>query len=67
MLRQWMYTGIILFLFLVLVFGVPLFPEVMAVEIMGPLNLGMLTFLVLHILTPSLAFLYLKQTRGEES
>ena len=67
MQRQWMYTGIILFLFLVLVFGVPLFPEVMAVEIMGPLNLGMLTFLVLHIFTPSLAFLYLKQTRGEES
>ena len=67
MQRQWMYTGIILFLFLVLLFGVPLFPEVKAVEIVGPLNLGMLTFLVLHILTLSLAFLYLKQTRGDES
>ncbi len=65
MQRQWIYTGIILFLFLVLVFGVPLFPEVMAIGIMGPMNLGMLTFLGLHILTPALAFLYLKQTRGE--
>ena len=65
MQRQWIYTGIIFFLFLVLVFGVPLFPELMAVEIIGPMNLGMLTFLGLHILTPALAFSYLKQIQGE--
>lgn len=65
MQRQWIYTGIIFFLFLVLVFGVPLFPELMAVEIIGPMNLGMLTFLLLHILTPALAFSYLKQLQGE--
>jgi hypothetical protein len=65
MQRQWIYTGIILFLFLVLVFGVPLFPEFMAIGIAGPMNLGMLVFLLLHVLTPVLAFRYLKQSQGE--
>ncbi|MDD9890459.1 MAG: hypothetical protein OXU66_01855 [Gammaproteobacteria bacterium] len=65
MQRQWFYTGIILFLFLVLVFGVPLFPELMAIGIAGPMNLGMLIFLLLHVLTPLLAFRYLKQTQGK--
>jgi len=65
MRRQWIYTAIILFLFLLLVFGVPLFPEFMATDIFGPMNIGMLIFLLLHILTPVLAFLYLKQTQGE--
>ena len=65
MQRQWFYTGIILFLFLVLIFGVPLFPELMAIGIAGPMNLGMLIFLLLHVLTPLLAFRYLKQTQGK--
>jgi len=65
MLRQWLYTGIILVLFLVLVFGVPLFPEFMAIDIAGPMNFGMLIFLLLHMLTPTLAFIYLKQVHGE--
>lgn len=65
MQRQWIYTGIILFLFLTLVFGIPLFPELMATTIAEPMNLGMLIFLLLHILTPVLAFRYLKQTQGE--
>ena len=65
MQRQWVYTGIILFLFLVLVFGVPLFPDFMAIDIFGPMNLGMLVFLVLHLLTPILAFRYLKQSQGD--
>ena len=31
----------------------------MAIEILGPLNLGMSVFLLLHIVTPLLAFRYL--------
>jgi uncharacterized membrane protein (DUF485 family) len=65
MQRQWFYTGIVLFLFFVLVLGVPLFPEFFATGIFGPMNLGMLLFLVLHLLTPLLAFRYLKQRQGE--
>ncbi|NKB35029.1 MAG: DUF485 domain-containing protein [Pseudomonadales bacterium] len=65
MQRQWLYTGIILLLFLVLVFGIPLFPEFMAIDVAGPMNLGMLIFLLLHVLTPVLAFRYLKQIQGE--
>ena len=47
-------------------FGVPLFPEFMATDIVGPMNIGMLIFLLLHILTPLLAFRYLKQLQGEK-
>lgn len=65
MQRQWIYTGIILFLFFVLVFGVPLYPEIMAIGILGPMNLGMFVFLLLHVLTPVLAFRYLQQSQGE--
>ena len=54
MQRQWLYTGIALFLFFVLVLGVPLFPEFLATGIAGPMNLGMLLFLILHVLTPIL-------------
>jgi len=49
----------------VLVFGVPLFPGFMAIGVAGPMNLGMLIFLILHVLTPLLAFRYLKQSQGE--
>ena len=66
MQRQWISTGAILFLFFLLVIGVPLFPEFMATDIAGPMNLGMLIFLLLHILTPLLAFRYLKQLQGEK-
>ena len=64
MQRQWIYTGIILFLFLVLVFGVPLFPEFMAIGIVDPMNLGMLIFFLFHMLAPALAFHYLTKTQG---
>ena len=66
MQRQWIYTGANLFLIFLLVFGVPLFPEFMATDIVGPMNIGMLIFLLLHILTPLLAFRYLKQLQGEK-
>lgn len=65
MQRQWIYTGIVLFLFIILVLGVPLFPEFLATSIAGPMNLGMLLFLTLHVLTPVLAFRYLKHRQGE--
>jgi len=65
MQRQWLYTSIILILFLLLVFGIPLFPDLMATVVSGPMNLGMLIFLLLHVLTPVLAFRYLKQSQGE--
>ena len=67
MQRQLLYTGIILFLFLILVLGIPLFPSFMAKNIISPMNLGMLIFLILHILTPLLAYRYLKQVQGEQN
>ena len=66
MQRQWLYTGVILSLFLMLVLGRPFFPNFMAIEILGPLNLGMSVFLILHIVTPLLAFRYLRIIKEEE-
>ncbi len=66
MQRQWLYTGVILSLFLMLVLGIPFFPKVMAIEILGPLNLGMSVFLLLHIVTPLLAFRYLRIIKEEK-
>ena len=66
MQRQWLYTGVILSLFLMLVLGIPFFPNLMAIEILGPLNLGMSVFLILHIVTPLLAFRYLRIIKEEE-
>ena len=64
--RKWVYTAIILFLFFVLVLSIPLLPNFMAIEVLGSMNLGMSVFLLLHILTPVLAFRYLKKTREEK-
>ena len=66
MQRQWLYTGVILSLFSMLVLGIPFFPNFMAIEILGPLNLGMSVFLLLHIVTPLLAFRYLRIIKEEE-
>ena len=66
MQRKWVYTGIIIFLLSILVLGIPLFPKFMAIEILGPLNLGMSVFLLLHILTPVLAFRHLQKLREEK-
>ena len=63
MQKNFLYTGIILFLFALLVLGIPLFPDLMATHILGSTNLGMATFLLLNIVTPILAFKYLKQAR----
>ena len=66
MQRQWLYTGVILSLFLMLVLGIPFFPKFMAIEILGPLNLGMSVFLLLHIVTPLHAFRYLRIIKEEK-
>lgn len=58
---KWLYALVVLLLFIVLVLGVPLFPEFMAVRIAGWMNLGMLLYLALQVLGPLLAFIYLKQ------
>ena len=63
MQKQLLYTGTILFLFALLVLGAPLFPGLMATNILGSINFGMATFLLLNIVTPILAFKYLKQIR----
>ncbi len=63
MQKKLLYTGTILFLFALLVVGIPLFPDLMATNIFGSINFGMATFLLLNIVTPVLAFKYLKQTR----
>jgi uncharacterized membrane protein (DUF485 family) len=63
MQKQLLYTGAILFLFALLVLGIPLFPDFMATNIFGSINFGMATFLLLNIITPIFAFKYLKQIR----
>lgn len=65
MQKQWLYTGLILTLFMIQVLGIPLFPDILAVEIIGQMNLGMLLFLMLHVLTPLLAFEYLRHKKTE--
>ena len=47
------------------VLGIPLFPDILAVEIIDQMNLGMLLFLMLHVLTPLLAFEHLRQKKTE--
>ena len=54
------------FTFLDVGIGHTLFPKFMAIEILGPLNLGMSVFLLLHIVTPLLAFRYLRIIKEEK-
>ena len=61
--QSWIYASIVLLLFALLVVGIPLFPDILAVPVQGGFNLGALIFLVLHLAAPGLAFLYLKQRR----
>ena len=61
MQKPWLYTALILTLFMIQVLGIPLFPGILAIEIIGHMNLGMLLFLLLHVLTPLLAFEYLRK------
>lgn len=63
MRQSWLYASIVLLLFALLVVGIPLFPDILAIPMRGVFNLGALIFLILHLVAPGLAFLYLKQRR----
>ena len=63
MRQSWLYTAIVLLLFALLVVGIPLFPDILAIPVQGGFNLGALIFLILHLVAPALAFVYLKQRR----
>ena len=63
MRRSWLYAGIVLLLFALLVVGIPLFPNILAIPVRGGFNLGALIFLILHLVAPVLAFIYVKQRR----
>ena len=63
MRQSWLYASIVLLLFALLVVGIPLFPETLAIPVKGGFNLGALIFLILHLAAPGLAFVYLKQRR----
>ena len=67
MKARWLYVGIVMLLFLILVLGVPLFPGILATPIAGWFNLGMLIYLLLCVTAPLLAFVYLKQRSREDS
>ena len=63
MRQSWLYASIVLLLFALLVVGIPLFPGILAITVRGGFNLGALIFLVLHLVAPALAFVYLRQRR----
>ena len=62
----WLYAGVVLLLFLVLVLGIPLFPGILGYPLSGWFNVGMLIFLVLHTLPLVLAVVHLKQRDAAE-
>ena len=62
--KRWLYASTVLFLYALLVVGIPAFPLLLATPLAGGINLGGLIFLVLHIAAPALAFVYLKQRRS---
>jgi len=65
MQSRWLFTLVVLCLFLVLMVGIPVFPELLAVKVAGWFNFGALIFLVLHLLAPALALVYLKQRQAD--
>ena len=62
----WLYAGVVLLLYLVLVLGIPLFPEILGYPLSGWFNVGMLIFLFLHTLPLVLAVVHLKQRNAAE-
>ncbi len=63
MRQSWLYAGIVMLLFAILVVGIPLFPELLAVPVLGGFNMGALIFVTLHLVAPVLAFVYVNQRR----
>ena len=64
MSKRWLYASVVLFLYALLVVGIPVFPGTLAIPLPGGVSLGGLIFLVLHIAAPALAFVYLNQRRS---
>lgn len=63
---RWTAALATLALFLLLTVGIPAWPGLLALPLVGPLNLGMAVYAVLLVGTPVLAFvyLYLRQRDG---
>ncbi len=53
---RWTYALAVLALFLFLAIGTPAWPELLALPLAGPVNLGMAVYAVLLVGTPVLAF-----------
>ena len=65
MSSPFVYASIVLLLYAALVVGIPEFPGLLATPLAGWFNLGTLIFLVLHIVAPALAFIYLRQRQTD--
>ena len=64
MREPWLFAVLVLSLFAVLVIAIPAFPAQLEVPIWGLRDFGTLLFLLLHLGTPLLAFVYLKRREG---
>ncbi len=62
----WLYSLFVLALFLVLMTGVPIFPEALSKPVAGIFNLGMVVFALLHTVPLALAWLHLKQRDAQK-
>lgn len=62
---RWSYALVVLALFLLLTIGTPLAPTLLATPVAGPFNVGMAAYAFLQVGAPVLAFVYLRQRRGE--
>jgi len=58
--RPWAYTLCVVAIFVFLVAGIPSFPGLLDVLVVGKLTIGMFAFLVLHTLPLLLALVYLR-------
>ena len=59
MKARWVCALAVMALFLLLTIGIPVWPELLALPLAGPLNLGMAVYAALLVGTPVLAFVYL--------
>ena len=64
---RWLYTGSITLLFMMLVVGIPLFPDLLSAPVFRWFNTGMLIYLLLMLLPPLFAFLYVKERSNKKS
>ena len=56
---RWSCALAVTALFLLLTVGIPVWPELLALPLAGPVSLGMAVYAVLLVGTPVLAFVYL--------